>query len=618
MKKIILLIVISAFAKAKAQPFVIDTLKNAQAFSSSYIPMDVFGKTRSGHIYTCGLNNRYTFKGPLPVQLVRIDMTDNTVTYKEIEGTLSSPTILLRWAFDEAGNFYAGFNTNNQKIYKFNLKDSIYYKNIGNGFLDGKSVPYAMQLGRDGHIYCGGVGGKTYVSEYNPATAKWIEYPYIDPINNYTLSVAGDSDYIYAQTGQINSVQLWAMKKSDSTRKMLFKITNLTRIGLYTRKDGIYAEVHSDTLSGIYKLVHGKPMPVRFVASTDMAHNDLETNTATIPKIVSHFDAGENIFSYSINNSPYQNLHIETNNLRDPLRLVFGFKNDEKNIYYAGEHYGNYYRYNLAEGKSYLLGSTNFNIYSLLPDTDSTIYLSNYPSAGLLKWNRNKPWTLGKFINGVVVTASRKSNPEIIGYFKGQTAAGFHYPYATVRDFKNNVVSAGQVERIANTCSIAVYDPAKDSLYGYDFNKMKAQAFSGLAVYQKHVILSTNNANGGVPKLYYYNSITNKMDDSLMLGFKDYGKIYISGEILTGIANDRIYKLNLATKKLIQNTEFAARSITASFMLADGTIIINTTNNLPEGFAKFIKFKCNSYWETKDFLYATDGLYLVRIKKPLE
>jgi hypothetical protein len=617
MQKIILLIFSVAFTKVNAQPFVIDTLKNSYAYSSTYIPMELYGKAGNGHIYTCGVINHYSPKGPLPVQFVRIDLTDNTVTYKDIEGSFSSPTVLTRWTFDPTGSFYIGFYTNNNRIYKFNLKDSIYYKNLGNGFKSGIAPVYSTSLGRDGHIYFGAMVGHTYVSEYIPASGKWIEYPYMDPVNNYTLTIAGDSDYIYAQTGQFNSVQLWAMKKSDSSTKLLFRITNLSRINLSARKEGIYASFYSDTLAGIWKLEHGTPIRVKAIGSTDITYYDIDSR-GPAPSIVSHFDATENVYSYSIDKAPYENLHIASDNLKDPLRVVFGFKNDDKNIYYAGEHYGNYYRYDIASGKSYLLGNTNFNIYSLLTDTDSTIYLSNYPSAALLRWNKNKPWTLNKFINGTVVAASKTSNPQLLGYFKSQTPAGFHYPYMTVRDFKNNVVSAGQVERIGNTCSIAVYNPAKDSIYGYDFNKIKGLSFSGLAAYDKQIIFSTNNGNGGIAKLYYYNAITNKMDDSLMLGFKDYGKIYISGEILTGMAGDRIYKVNLLSKKLIQNFEFQGRVINNSFMLSDGTFLVNAKSGMPPGFGKFIKWPYKSFWETKDFIYAVDDNNLIRIKKPLQ
>ena len=131
-----------------AQGYFKDTLKNALAFSSNFIPLPIYGTTSNGHIYTCGLNNNYTSNGDaLPLVLLRINLTTVALTQKMLEGTFSSPSVLWQHVFDSAGNFYLGLNSHNRKIFRFNLKDSIEYENLGNTFADNHSLAYTLSLG---------------------------------------------------------------------------------------------------------------------------------------------------------------------------------------------------------------------------------------------------------------------------------------------------------------------------------------------------------------------------------------------------------------------------------------------------------------------------------------
>ncbi len=614
MKKIFFVLFILSFSKLVAQSYEIDTLVNAKSYTNSFIPISIFGKTSNGHIYTCGIINNYSTTGtPLPITLVRIDLTSKSVLNKSIEGTRSSSSILWASAFDSTGTFYLGLNSLNRKIFRFNLKDSIDYKNLGNGFKNGSTLAYSMSLGCNGNMYFGGSSGDPYVSEYNPYKNKIIEYPSIDEANDYVLTIAGDTNFIYAQTGQRNSIQLWAMKKSDSTKHLLFKIPNNTRMNMSTTTDGIFVSFHCDTLKGNWKMVDGNAVACNGKTGNDIRYFEIN-NPNFPPTVISNFDAVQTKLFYSINKSFYQNISINSGKINTNIRAVFGFQQNDTNIYYAGDYYGNYYKYNVSENVSTLLGNTTFNIYSVLKDTDSTIYFGNYPSGALLKWNRNLPWTLNKFINNTIVLPGRNSNPHLIGYFKSETPAGFHHLSLMIRDFKGNIVCAGDVIRIGNTCSIGVYNPLKDSIYGYDFNKIKGLASSGLAAWKNFIIFSTNNFYGGIAKLYFYSSTANKMIDSVDLGFADYGKIYTDQNFLIGVANDRIYKLNLTTKQLQQNFSYKKNSIIYSQQLSDGTIIIHTQNTLPN-FYKFVNLPYTSYFEDKHTLYAISGNNLLRVKK---
>jgi hypothetical protein len=149
---------------------------------------------------------------------------------------------------------------------------------------------------------------------------------------------------------------------------------------------------------------------------------------------------------------------------------------------------------------------------------------------------------------------------------------------------------------------------------GYDYKKITGLSFAGLAKYHNTVFLSTNNRYGGIPKIYRYEPLTNTMIDSINLGYADYGKIYVVDSLLIGIANNRIYKYNIATKTVVESYTYAANSITDSYMIEDGRIIINTTNTLPASFWRFTKLKYSNYYEANRRLYAISGMNLIRIR----
>ena len=188
---------------------------------------------------------------------MRIDFGKGTATYKTLPGVLSNNGAFWIAASDGSGNVYLSMNNPVRKILRFNLKDSIQYKDLGNAFQDGQSLAYSMSLGRDGKMYFGGSGGSTYWSSFDPTTNKFETHPPIDPYNDYVLTIAGDSNYVYAQTGQRNSIQLWSVRKKDEHKKLLCKISNTTRIQLDTREDGIYASFYSGRQNILYKLVNG-------------------------------------------------------------------------------------------------------------------------------------------------------------------------------------------------------------------------------------------------------------------------------------------------------------------------------------------------------------------------
>lgn len=603
--------------KIFSQPYIIDTLKNASTSINTYNTLPFYGFTTSGHIYGVGFNNIFDNNNKsLPIEFVRIDFENKNVQYKNLASVLSGNAACWNYVFDNTGNIYLSMNVPVRKIVKMNLKDSIKYEDLGNAFGDNHSLAYSASLGRDGKLYFGGSSGDTYWSSYDPKSKLFEKHQPIDLQNDYVLSIAGDSDYVYAQTGQRNSVQLWSVRKKDDQKKLLCRIPNTTRISLEIHHDGIYASFFSDTLKGVFKLVKGDTVRIATMPLPLNRINYTEVNDTQKPSIISVFDPVQSKVYFSINNKPFDSLNITSRYIGTAISKIFSFKNDGQNIYYTGELYGNYYRYDLKNNLSYLLGATGYNIYSTLSLNDSIIYFGGYPSGYIMKWDRKQPWTTKKFINGKLVEASdANANPKILKFWKSQgtPAAGFHHTLQMVFDDNENIVGAGNVIRIGNGASIGVYNPTKDNVYGINYAAYTGLEYRSICKWKKLIVYAMGTYSDKKSKLYFYDPSANKMTDSLDLGFDDYGKIFLSGNTLIGIARNRVYKLDLSTKKLITTYSFAKNSIADAFMLSNGKIIINTANKIPEDFWPVVNLHYSNYCEAAGNVYATDGKYLIHI-----
>ncbi|HYK45970.1 MAG TPA: hypothetical protein VEV83_12415, partial [Parafilimonas sp.] len=378
-------------------------MKNAIASVNSFSLLGINGLTSSKDVYVLGYNLDNNNGNPMSVQMVRIDLNKKNVQYKSLPNVLSTKGNFWVSVFDSTGTLYLSVNNPRRTIMKLNLKDSIKIDDLGNAFSTGTTLAYSASLGRDGKIYFGGSSGGTYWSSYDPVTKKFDKHPEIDPFNDYVLSIAGDTNFVYAQTGQRNSVQLWSVRKKDEAKKLLCRITNRTRIDMRTFTDGIYVSFSSDTLGGKFKLVNGGLVKVASWPAKYVSYS--EVNDVNQPSVSTYFDGTQNKLFFSINHKPYESVDIKTKTIRMDIRKIFAFPNDKDNIYYVGDYYGNYYRYDLKTQTAFLLGATGYNVYSTLALNDSIIYFGGYPSGYVMRWNRNQPWTTQKFINGKVTDA---------------------------------------------------------------------------------------------------------------------------------------------------------------------------------------------------------------------
>src|SRR5215216_2013489 len=130
MHKIFFLFLIPAL-NTHAQLYKIGTLQNAEAFINSFILLPFSGTDSNGDHYAAGFNQYYDESGKAQeVELVRINLNSKQVRYKKLHGVLSGKGFFWIHVFDNKGTLYLSMNTNNRKIIRLNLMDSIEFTDL--------------------------------------------------------------------------------------------------------------------------------------------------------------------------------------------------------------------------------------------------------------------------------------------------------------------------------------------------------------------------------------------------------------------------------------------------------------------------------------------------------
>lgn len=614
MKK--LLYILFFFSTVASAQYTLDTT-NMKAWSTTYMNTGVYGRMSNGHFYNASFVMHY-FNGntntPDSIEVVRADLTNHTTTSKIMQHP-SGIGMIWRTVFDSLGQFYIGMANIRRDIWKFNFKDSIYFENLGNGFSDGVALAYSMALGSDNHVYFGGSSGPASTSwcEYNPYTKTLTTHPEFNSQQGYVLTIAGASDWVYGAVGQSPN-ELWAVRKSDNYKKLLFSISGAYRFNLGSSANGnVYLNYGTDVIpASYYKLVNGDTVVITLqeysTAPRGIYHELDASGDQTTPNIQSiiYDEASQQLF-YTINNGALDSVTIISDHVSNFVRRIYSFPNDTSRIYYTGDYYGVTYEYTTATKEAIPLGSIGYNLYSTVAVSDSIMYFGNYPSGALLKWNRTQAWTDSKTAAGATST----TNPKLVGYFRS-TPAGFHHASCMIQMNDSVLVAAGDVIRIGNTTSIASYDMKHNTWQGYDYNKIIGLSTSSIAKWHDLVLFSTNNGWGGLnPQLYFYNPATNTMVDSMTWGLEGYGQLYIVGNSVIGVASAMIYRIDLNRKIVTDSTRYVTAN-GSSIMLSDGRIVVGGSNILPAWY-KFLNMTNYNYYQIGKNLYGISGYNVVQI-----
>lgn len=580
-KPLLLLLLLPLFSYSQ---ITFDTLKKAVAWQNTYTPINtVYGTTAEGHPYVLGINNRYNGTTPLPIQIVVTDIITGNTTYKEVPNTVSNASIYWNSGMDSIGNVYISLIYGYRRVLKVNFKyrDSIIVKDLGNPFYDNSSLPYSMKLGENNNMFFGSSAGNNLWSEYNPYADTFVYKCAIqvNVLDDYVLQITGDSNYVYASTGQRNNTKkLFAVDKKTGISTQLFSIAASSGYQLETRKDGhIYV---SEGTIGTWLLDSGKAI---FISWTRNAfpqtgiggkRNDYyEIGDWGQQQVRSFYDLyNDTLYAETkcCTGLPTQWQHynaykINSGHAANQIKLLFGDYTKPNDIGYIGNYFGLWFWYDATKDSSKLMGATSFNIYSSLQNTDSTILFGSYPNGTILEWNKNKAWTSSTYNpNGTSSGTTYFTNPRIIAEFRTQTPAQFHHA-KFMRRIKNLLVVGGDVIRTGNTTSVGAMNLDTYQYWGYDCNKIDRLSMTGMAVWKDSIaMIATSNSYGGTAKIYYYSPSDNTMVDSINLGFTNYAfnagynnGFYVVGDTLIGSRTYyEYYKINLKTKQLIQDTSF--------------------------------------------------------------
>lgn len=565
------------------------TLPNALAKETRYINIPKFDYQTNGHPYTVGV----TLGAALldPAYITKIDLVTKQITTKVLPGAYSHIGGFWEGTYDSLGRMYISWAVDNYHVFGVDFKDSINI--IDNGLVFQNStiaLAYSAALGEDKHMYFG-AKGDPYFSEYNPYNFTTNKYP---PINSYgidwVLSVSGDANYIYATTGQNDSCNFWAIKKSDGSKRNLIKVPNYTRPTIETACDG-FVYVLDPYRAKWYKMVNGDTVHVPDWAGCRIYYYG-------IGNITSFFDKAKSRLFWNgagLNDS----VDISSSVINQAIRTVFTDRTDTNIVYYIGDYYGSTYKYNISGDSAIVLGNTGFNISSsVFQINDSMFYWGAYPSGAFFVWNKNRAWTTGTYVNNTVVSAADSgANPKIL-FTARSTSAIIHHLSGLQYDSTTQIfIWGGEQERTDYTCSWGTYNVLTGAIQSYDAAKIVALGFSGFAKWGNYYIMSTTNAYGGTPKLYVCNPANCTMVDSINVGFNDYGRIWTQGDQLLGQTFDgKFYKINLSTKQISYNQQGTGNPVCVR--LADGSFTING-GTAPTGWGKIRTVSYQNYTANK-------------------
>ena len=560
-----LLTAILFYTTATAQ---IDTLTNAKAYTSNYLQVPISARATNGDAIAIGFKLSFDANGVgQPFDVVRVNLNNHTSMSKTLAWTTSSTSVLWTNVFDSLGRLHMGLNSGNRTILRLNLKDSIDAVNLGNGFNSGTPLAYSMALQKDRSMMIGGSSdvSSTQFSRYTE-NGTFEKFAAIDVDENYVMSIQYENGWAYVQVGQ-GTFKYYAFRTSDQYKKQLMTHTTLFNTAAYTT--GVYVQKGGGSFP--MQIVHDTTLTNQALTGTDVRYT--EFNGTNQPTLVSFFDDANGKLFWQLN-GVNDSMDVPNSYEVSDIRRVFPDAYDANYIYYVGDYYGVYYKYQKITRTRTALGHIGFNVYAAKQVSATGWYISGYPSGVIAYYNSSLPWTANTFVNGQNTGLTTTTNPRLIMYSRTQTPSNIHHAEILI-EFPNGIIgTSGDEIRTNSTCSMAFYNPSNGAKFGLSSDSINLLSYVHMAAWGNKAIMSTNNSYGGTAKLFIYDTDLRTLTDSINLGFTNYGRIYIVGDMLIGVAPNKLYKVNLSTKQLIYSTT-TSYTINTSVMMADGVIGIN-------------------------------------------
>jgi len=634
--KNVLFLVLLVSVTGRAQ-VVVDSFPNAVTSSKLFNTSDVCqGVMSNGHPYVLCWNVAYPAAN-FPVQFVRADLVTKKITTIRIDSKEYYTGQIWAMCYDSSGMLYMSsyYGKGTGHLYQLNLKDAekIGLKDLGVPF--GGRLIYSLSLGRDNKMYFG-TEGDSQIGYYDPQTDITKTYPALDIYQNYVLGIAGDSDWIYSQIGQKDSIFIYATRKSDGAKFKLSSNPNSTRYDLKALKGFCSMRQNFGSYgnpAGFYYLYNGAmhSKPPASATNTNAGAPIQYEELYKIPTIGHYYantiyDAVTNYLFYTHGFGKDAPTVDSVQVPCDSVLLAAGgplFTFNDTTIYYrAPIQYGDVYAYNMVTHVNKHIGRQTSNIYAVLVDKNNKgVYMGGYPSGSLMYYNPAEQWTENKIIHGSNIALSKTSNPQLLTYFRTESKppAGFHHTYSIGYDKTGSlIVCSGDIIRTQKSIGIGAYDIKKDSAYGNDFGSRDGLTYEGAPVpYKKWMLFPSGSEliNGTTPHIYFYDALKNIYADSMTIpGFTHYGNIFVVGDTLYGFNKTTGYKINLRTKQVMDTFTYTSGS-PSIFMLHSGQMVTNLT--IPKTFYPNVVAmpNYNIMCEHNGILYGTNKKgQLVRIR----
>lgn len=614
----------------------IDTFTNAKAYASALDLQLLKGITNEGHPYAYASKLNVSVAGVYSdAQIVKFDLTNKQVTVKTLTGNVQG----VGWTgfMDFSGRIYTVRGTGTREVIELNLKypDSIGYRSLENSSVNDQGFAYSFQFGADSSI---GIGNCCSPTSTDFAIKYWgrdtlVKFNEPDEFNGYNYSVRSDTnDWVYVQTGE-NVYRIIAVNKITQAKKILLE-RNDVFMDLSAYTGGIFA--YRNDQNKLYHLTGGDTVLVAndYNKGTQISYRETRSNnesfSSTYPYVGSFYDAAKKRLYYATNpagiynpaNTVFDSINYDGGSVPKGVGAMMPDRYDTNVIVFVGNPYGYVHKYYIAQDSVATYGYPGLNVYSIYQLNDSIWFLSGYPSGVCVKWDTHKYFNAESWVNGAYAPVSSTTNPKLIGYFA--SVSGFDHANDLTLVDGRYLCATGNNIRDENTSSVGVIDVTKDSMYGYNEDKMVNKSWVDITVWGKKLIYSTSDVNGGISYLYIYNPATNSMLDSVNLGFKSYGKTFIIGYMLMGIAQDTsndthtidstiFYKYNLSTKQLSYYKKVRG-TVNEAIWMPDGYIGVNFTITATPASSPVISpippdFYLHRSIENRNYRYGSNGNY---------
>lgn len=327
----------------------------------------------------------------------------------------------------------------------------------------------------DGQLACGGGGGKSELSSYDPARGTFRRYGEASEGQGYVYSLWADREYLYAALRGRGPWELQAVNRESGAKSSLLTVPldgylNL-RPGVVTITEHLRKENQRvrDAVLAQGKLTFSERGREPAPPGTRNLEPEVVLDTALVPRdgtlvVKYRLPEAEGAKREPATAQPWRSLSLRIQAEPKNIRRLLAW--DDNTILGATGNYGPLLSYDVAKDQGRVLGALpDANVYSMAR-VGERLYLAGYPSAPLMSLDPTQPFTEREGPGRVIEPGA--SNPRLIARLNSILGASTHHGVAMAAGADGRIYVVGMRDRYAGGFGIAWYDPRSDRLGSVD------------------------------------------------------------------------------------------------------------------------------------------------------